>query len=313
MKAFFNKIYNWIKNNKLLAVLIVVILYLLMPRGSLVPQLLGGTQYSKSGNIAREMMAPGMAVSDSISNNGRGGAVASDEVAPRPDVTDRKTITESSLSLHVKSVRETLDSIKKKTKDLGGYVVETDITTPEFGEDGSVVVRIPSESLDETLAYFRGLAVKVVSENISGDDITDQYIDVEERIFRLETTKAMVVKVLDKAVTVEDILQVQKQIFSLQDQIDSYKGLLLYMDGASKTTLIGIYLSTDELGLPYAPSQAWRPEVIFKQAARSLLLNLIVIGNAAIWIGVYLPLIAVLLLVFIVVKKVIFRKRPPSQ
>ena len=73
MKAVFNKVFNWTKNNKLLTVLIIVISYLLMPRGRVVPQLLGGTQYSKSANVAMEMAAPGMAVSDSVSSYGRGG------------------------------------------------------------------------------------------------------------------------------------------------------------------------------------------------------------------------------------------------
>lgn len=260
-----------------------------------------------------DLAYPGAA--ESVSSFGRVGGMPppTSNVAPRPDVTDRKVITRSSMSLQVKSVREAMETIKEKTKELGGYVVETDLTTPEFGEDGSIVVRVPADTLDSTLEYFRGLAVKVVSENISGDDITDQYIDIEERIDRLEKTKARLEEIMDSAETVEEILQVQRQIFGVQDQIDRYKGQLQYMDGASSTTLIRIYLSTDELGLPYAPSQAWRPQVVFKQATRSLLLVLIKIGNGAIKLAVFSPLIAVAVLVLVLIKKAIFKKNPPSQ
>lgn len=255
-------------------------------------------------------------VSKSSANYGLGrGGVASPvyEAAPQPDVSDRMVITNSSMSLQVKSVRNVMESIKKKVGELGGYVVETSVTTPEFGENGSMVVRIPAESLDSTLEYFRGLAVKVVSENISGTDITDEYIDIEERITRLEKTKTRFEEILDSATEVEDILRVQREIFNLQDQIDSYKGRLEYMEGASSTTLIRIYLSTDELGLPYTPAQAWRPAAVFKQASRSLLLNLIKIGNAVIWIAVYLPLIGLAALAYYVIKKAAKRKTPPSQ
>jgi len=114
-------------------------------------------------------------------------------------------------------------------------------------------------------------------------------------------------------VEIEDILTVQREIFNLQDQIDMYKGQLFYMDGASSTTLIRIYMSTDELGLPYTPAQAWRPQAVFKQATRSLLLNLIKIGNMAIWLAVYIPLIAILWLIFILVKRVLAKRKPSSQ
>ncbi len=317
MKNYLNKVISWIKANKLLAFLIVVVLYLLLPRRTLLPQLLTSKSRNYGAGGIDYAGAPGMdlAVPGSLGGLGssRGGVVPSYEAAPRPDVTDRKVITKSSMSLQVKDVRAVMEGIKKMTRSLGGYVVETDVTTPEFGESGSMVVRVPSKTLDSTLEYFRGLAVKVVSENISGNDITDQYIDIEERITRLEATKTRLDEIMAKAVTVEEILQVQRQIFSIQDQVDNYKGRLQYMDGASSTTLIRVYLSTDELGLPYTPTQAWKPQAVFKQATRSMLLNLIGIGNAAIWIAVYLPLIATGWLVFILIKKVVFKKKTPSQ
>jgi len=312
MKDIFSKVFNWVKNNKLLAVLLVVVIYLLIPRRSVFPQLLNSKSAISTGGLAVDMAYPSSSES-MMGNYGVGRGVPAYEAAPRPDVTDRKVITNSSMSLQVKNVREAMESIKQKTKSLGGYVVDTDVTTPEFGEDGSIAVRVPLDSLDDTLAYFRSLAIKVVSENISGYDITDQYIDIEERLTRLEATKARFEQILDSAVTVDEILEVQRQIFYVQDQIDSYKGQLQYMEGASSTTLIRVYLSTDELGLPYTPSQAWRPEVVFKQASRSLLLNLISIGNAAIWFVVYIPLILVGVLVLILIKKVVIKKKPSSQ
>jgi len=312
MKSYFDKAVNWIKSHKLVAVLILIILFLLNSRQTVNPLFMSKSLRS-AGDMTMEYSAPSAGSAVDYPSSSRISGSNYYETAPRPDIADRKVITNSALSLQVNSVRDTMDKIKTKTRELGGYVVETNVETPEFGEDGSLVVRVPSDTLDETLAYFRGLAVKVVSENIAGTDITDQYVDIEERIYRLETSKAMVVEILTKAKTVEEILQVQSQIFNLQDQIDSYKGQLTYMEGASQTTMIRIYLSTDELGLPYAPAQAWRPQAVFKQATRSLVMDLIQIGNAAIWIVVYLPLLATAFLIFWLIKKVIQRKRPSSQ
>ena len=308
MKDLIRRLFEWIRNNKITAILLAVVIFLLLPKRRMLLQNavhLDSMGYDSIATVTSK---------ESFGGSRNMGMPSSDfEVAPRPGITDRKVITRSSMSLQVKSVREAMGNIKQKVSALGGYVIETNVTTPEFGEDGSIVIRIPADSLDGALTYFRDLSVKVVSENISGTDITDEYIDIEERINRLEKTKTRFEEILEKAEKIEDILRVQREIFNLQDQIDRYKGQLNYMEGASSTTLIRIYLSTDELGLPYAPSQAWRPEVVFKQATRSLLLNLIKIGNAAIWVAVYIPFIAFFGLVYILVKKVVVKKIPPSQ
>ncbi len=303
LSSLLQKALAWIKNNKLTTVLILTVGYFLLFQNPVtLPQTMKRSANFDSVGLSVAEFAPA----------GRGGALPGN-VAPRPDVKDRKVITNSTMSLQVANVRGVIQSINLKTKALGGYVVDTNITTPEFGESGTIVVRVPLETLDATLEYFRGLAVKVVSENISGTDITDQYIDIEERITRLEDTKTRFEQILDQAVEIDDILRVQREIFNLQDQIDRFKGQLAYMDGASSTTLITIYLSTDELGLPYTPSQAWRPEVVFKQAYRSLVLNVIEVANVGIWVTVYIPAIIFAFAVWIVVKRIIFKRKTPSQ
>lgn len=231
-------------------------------------------------------------------------------VAPRPDVENRKVITNSNMSLLVKDVRATIEDISLKTRDLNGYVVDTSIHTTEYGESGNIIVRVPSATLDSTLDYFRNLAVKVVDEGVSGNDITDSYVDIEERLTRLNSTKARFEQILEDAETVEEILKVQREIFNLQDQIDNYKGQLQYFDNASSTTLINISLSTDELSLPYTPIRSWRPQVVFKQAVRSLQETLVSFGDAAIWLIVYLPLVILALAVYKISKKYYLNKKP---
>jgi len=141
--------------------------------------------------------------------------------------------------------------------------------------------------MKEALDSIRGLAVKVISENLSGQDVTDQFVDNEARLATLEKTKTIFEDMLVKAVRIEDILRVQQEIINLQSQIDSLKGQQNYLEQNAKLARITIYLSTDELALPYSPSETWRPAVIFKQAARSLIANLRKIGSAIIWLTVY--------------------------
>jgi hypothetical protein len=231
---------------------------------------------------------------------------------PQMDVADRKTVTHSNLSLLVSNVRESLDKIEEETKERGGYVVRSTITTPETGASGHITVRVPDEEFPDVLKFMREMAVKVVHEEISGHDITDQYIDIEERLLTLYTTREIYEGMLARADTVEEILKVQQHIFRTQDQIDSLTGQLNYMDATSSSTLITAYLSTDELALPYTPDKVWRPELVFKQAVRSMLSAVQDLGTAVIWVAVYAPVWAPLLVGFLIIRKVV-RRRNPNQ
>ena len=303
MKSFLNKILIWAIANKLTAFLVLLVLYLFL--GGFSTKMLGGISY-EMGNSQMLGIAPSSRTKTTSYD-------AYEEAAPTPQVQNRRTITKSRMSLQVKDVMSTVDQIKTKVIQVGGYIVESNISTPEYGGSGSVIIRVPVTTLEDTLTYLRDLSVKVVSENISGHDITDEFVDIQSRLNRLNQTKTTFEEMLTKASDIDDILRIQREIFSIQDKIDSYLGKLKYMDGSSSTVLISINLSTDELGLPYAPPYAWRPEAVFKQAYRSLMLNAITVGSAAIWVMVYIPAFLFIFAVYIVIKKIVFRKKPLNK
>ncbi|PIR08533.1 hypothetical protein COV53_02500, partial [Candidatus Gottesmanbacteria bacterium CG11_big_fil_rev_8_21_14_0_20_37_11] len=206
---------------------------------------------------------------------------------PTTDVTNRMVVQNSYLSLVVKKVADTLQSIKTYTTSIGGYMVNSDITNPEDNSSGNITLRIPSEKLEDALSKFRSLSVKVASERLNGTDVTDQYVDNEARLTVLNANMTRFKEIMSQANELSDILNIQQQIFSLQDQIDRIKGSNKYMEQTAKMSLVTVYLSTDEYTLPYAPSEPWRPDVIFKTAVRSLIGNLRGIASTAIWLVVY--------------------------
>ena len=158
-------------------------------------------------------------------------------------------------------------------------MVSSSLTQPEEAPYAVVVVRIPSNNFRSILDNFRQMAIKVTSENITGRDVTDEYVDIEARLTTLEKTKARFEEIMDQAVKIDDILRVQREIISLQSQIDNLKGRQQMLEQTAALSRITIYLSTDEIALPYTPSDTFRPTVIIKQAIRSLILNLLKIST----------------------------------
>ncbi|MBI2641414.1 DUF4349 domain-containing protein [Candidatus Roizmanbacteria bacterium] len=278
------RLLNWIKTHKLTSLLLIIVAYFVYS------QFFGGLTrrtalYESADSGVAMKSAPGSLNFD-IPRIG-GIAPSYDEAAPAPDVKNRLVVQESYLSLLVNNVTEVREQIIQKADQLGGYMVNSNLNNPQDAPTATVTVRVPSTKLQEGLQAFRGLAVKVISENLSGQDVTDEYVDNEARLATLEKTKKKFEEILDKATNVQDILTVQREIITLQSQIDSVKGQQNYLEKNAQMAKLTLYLSTDELALPYAPSEAWRPEVIFKQAVRSLIGNLRKLGTFVIWLAVY--------------------------
>jgi len=304
------KILGWAKSNIPFVIVFVIALYLLfinISSGNIRPLVSSIDMYEKSGYGG---MGSDVAT---IAPSFRGGGAIYNESAPQLDITDRKVITESTMSLLVKDVRQALSEIQDQAESLGGYMVNTYLSSPEEADQGNITVRVPKETLKSMLSYLRNYPVRVVSENINGRDVTDQYIDIESRLETLNKTKTIYENLLEQATEFEDIMNAQQMILSVQDQIDRYKGQLQYLDATAKAPKITVYLATDELELPYSPGKPWRPSVVFKYATRSLISTLRGVGSAAIWVGVYAIIWLPALIIFIAIKKTIAKRKEAAS
>jgi hypothetical protein len=292
-------VFLWVKHNKLSAFLLAVLLIFVFAgftsskNTSRVTT--GMMNYSESATL--DSVAPvAMMKSRSLPVPAAGGGVE-----PQPQITNRMVIRESNMSLLVKDVAKARDTIIEKAKGFGGYMVTSQTSNPGETPSATVVVRVAGDKLTTMLADLRGMAIKVVSEELSGTDVTDQYVDVEKRIALLEKTMAKFVTILDQAKEISDITNLNQQIIYTQDQIDSLRGSQMALAKNAELARVTIYLSTDEISLPYAPDSTWRPDVIFKLAVRSLVTDLRGLGEKGIWLAVYaviwLPIILAIWLI----------------
>lgn len=269
---------EWIKDHKnwFFVLAFVVIIYLFFQNSRQFSFQTPGISENSRGAI--DSSAPYSSVAPSLNIPKIGGGA---------DTNQRIVIKNSNLSLLVKDVQKTGDEVLDYTKSLGGFMVSTSYNRPQETPFGEITVRIPTEKLDESLKKFRSLGLKVTSENLIGNDVTDQYKDIDANLATLEKTKAKFEAFLDRSTTVADSLNVQREITNLQVQIDMLKGQKKAIEENASFTKITLFLSTDELALPYTPDKTFRPQVIFKQAVRSLFSTLQNFGEVLIWIGVY--------------------------
>jgi hypothetical protein len=295
---------SWIKSHKIIVFLLAVITYLLFKNNLVTtfrtPNNIGSYDYGEKSldsvqlpETAPMTLSPGS--SSKIYN-----------------ATNRIVTQESNMSLLVTDVNESGNKILSFAKNNGGYMVYAYYSRPAESPFANISVRIPADRLDQALTYFKSLAVKVTNENLVGTDVTQEYTDIEARLTTLRKTQVKFEDILNKAIDVQDILTVQREIINLQDQIDNLIGQQKAIAKNAELTKITIYLSTDELALPYTPDNVFRPNVVFKYAVRSLVGTLTKIAEALIWIAVYSPMIIAVVIIYILFKRFKQRKINPK-
>ncbi|MEK7281715.1 MAG: DUF4349 domain-containing protein [Chloroflexota bacterium] len=232
------------------------------------------------------------AATGALGAKGEGGFGA----APAVSVTDRRIIRTANLSLAVDKVSETVEAVTKMAGELGGFVVSSSRQGEEVGGTASITIRVESGKFDQALSRLRGLAVRVESENTSGQDVTEEFVDLQAQLRNLEATEAQFVKLLDRAQTVEDVLKVQQALSEVRGRIESLKGRIQFLERSSDLALISVSLRPATSPEPIL-REGWSATETIKDALRSLSSFGQSFAGFSLWLGVWTPVWLPLLLI----------------
>jgi hypothetical protein len=225
---------------------------------------------------------------------------------------ERLIIRDASLSLVVPDTEAALDEINDLVDELGGYVVESNTYQYQEGQRASVRFRIPAESLDVALDRIRDLASEVRSQNISGKDLTEDYVMHKSSLRHLEATEARLLEFLEEAEDTEAALAVYEQLRGVQAQIEQVKGRIQYLEQSAAMATVSLEIIPDELAQPIQVG-GWHPEGTLRNAFESLVRVLQFLVDAAIVIVVLvipvLAAIAVPIAGLILLVRAIVRRR----
>lgn len=214
----------------------------------------------------------------------------------------RIILRNANLNLIVTDTEAKIAEITTMTQEMGGWVVDSSTrqSTSSTGEPlvyGSISVRVPAERLDEALERITADVVEVTSRNVSGQDVTQQYVDISSRLKNLEEAETQMQAIMDTANRVEDVLAVYRELVRLRGDIESLRGQIQYFGQAAAFSLIQVNLSPELPGPVQAQATGWSPGRTVENAFSSLiglvqgavdlaLSALIVLGIPAVIVGI---------------------------
>lgn len=213
---------------------------------------------------------------------------------------ERLIIRTADMSIVAADTEEALASIATMADSSGGWVVSSNVyQSTDTAKTGYIQIRIPAEGFQSVLDAIAGLAVKVTSLSTSGDDVTEEYVDLNARLGNMEATAARLRTFLDESRNVEEALAVNVELSRVEGEIEALKGRMKYLEQSSAFSSITVNVTPDALAQPIQIA-GWQPGGVAKEAIEALVSMLQVLANTVIWLVLFaLPILLVIAIPFV--------------
>ena len=243
------------------------------------------------------------------------------DLANQAAAADRLVIRNADLSIVVSDVPARVTAIQNMANAMGGFVVssnvyETYINNGEKVPQAQVVIRVPSQRLDEALTQIKANTVEVQSESQSGQDVTDQHVDLNSRLTAKLAAEEQLLEIMQEARQTEDVLAVYSQLQQIQSDIEVLRGQIKYLEQSAALSAISVNIIAEETIKPLEVA-GWKPQGVARDAIQSLIyfwqdfvdgLIRFALFTLPVLITVAIPL----LLAFLVIRWIVRRLRKPK-
>jgi Domain of unknown function (DUF4349) len=251
--------------------------------------------------------------SASLRDTGGGNAAVGDPVPSTVPPVGPQVVQTASLRLAVErgEFDAAIDEAGSVAAGLGGFVVSS--TASQGSEKrlvrGTIVVRVPSGSYDEAIEALRSLG-KVEARTESGQDVSQEFVDLGARIRHLQAVESQLLTLLDRANTVAAALAVQRQLSQVQLELERARGRLQYLD--DRVAFATISLEIHELVLPVAEKEDGGFGIVeaWKKAGQGFLA---VIGWTFVVLATAAPIVLLLALAFLLGRLALKRFSWPAR
>jgi hypothetical protein len=202
---------------------------------------------------------------------------------------DRMVIKSAYIDLEVEKgeFEDVLFAISNLAEQNGGFVSNTYSYSDSDGNltSGGITIRIPHNKYSSAIEKVKDMGV-VKSISVSGQDVTQEYVDLESRLKNYEAQQDILLDLMEQSKKVSDSLEVQNELSNVQEQIEIIKGRMNYLDDLVAFSTIEIYLYEPE---PIKTTSDWGFVEALKRGLRGAVtvfnyITMALIVTAPVWV-----------------------------
>jgi len=248
-----------------------------------------------------------METETALASTNSGKTVTQGDVANLKDpysAGNHKIIRNAHYRFQAKSVKESTDAIEKAVVIHHAYIASSSLSLQGSLLEGKMTIRVRSEYFQDLLKQIDQEALFVNFKNISTEDVSKQFVDLESRLKTKREVEARYMEILRKrAGTIEELFEAEKQIGALHEEIEATVSRLNFLkDQVSYSTItLEFYQTVSEVA-------AVEEEPILGQFDEAFATGFAGIVNVLISLAYIWPLIIIMATAFIIYVK----KKQPS-
>ena len=213
-------------------------------------------------------------------------------IAAQPGAYDRLIIKNADMQVIADDVDAAIARVNQIAADAGGYILASRVWSTTIDEStyrhASITINVPADRFEQSLGQLRAVALRVTSEQATGQDVTEEYVDLDARLTNLEATRDRIRAFLDEAQSVEEALQVNAHLSQIEGEIEQVQGRMTYLTSRAAESTITLTIDPDvPAALPPAVT-AWSPGATFAQAGATFVRTAQTLIDGLIWVTVVL-------------------------
>ena len=225
----------------------------------------------------------------------------------------RMIIRNANISVVVDDASDVLRSLTASVESNGGYIAETRQWKEREQIRASATLRVPSAQLSPTLAKIRELAIRIESESITAQDVSQEFSDLNAQLRNLQATETELRELLStirqRTQKAAEVLEIHRELMKVRGEIEHIQGRQQYLSQMTALSTIQLELIPDVLAAPVV-EPGWQPIATVKAASRALINSIKFVIDVLIWVALYvLPLGLVFVLIVLLVRALWRRMR----
>lgn len=174
-------------------------------------------------------------------------SVAEETAAP----STRMIIHQARISTSVKDLKKAQHNMEQRVKDYGGYIVESNVyLESDETSSGKMIVRIPEKHFETFLSEAELEASKVLEKNVTGQDVTEQYVDLSSRVKSKRAVEERLLAFMKDAEKTEDLLKISSDLAKVQEEIEVLVGKIKYFENQTSFSTIELTMFENRVIIP---------------------------------------------------------------
>ena len=244
---------------------------------------------SACGDMTTSMEAENdqpLSSSNAADNTPASGSDANTETESKIDYHSRKFIWTADLEYQVDKLDKSTEEVQEWCKDHKAFVSNMKFVTNNYQMSNTIEIRVENDQFHNLIKRFRGQATFVQRFDISSEDVTEEFVDIESRLKTKRDVRDRYIEVLrNKAGTVTEILEAEEAIRVITEEIEVIEGRLRYLnDQVSYSTInITMYQTVKYKENPELYEKSYGSELGESASAGWDVIKAIFLGIVALW------------------------------